>query len=314
MTAGDLYSKGRDFYEDKRWKKAIDFFSRAIELDPVLSDAYLKRGKAYCEQEEPDYSLAISDFNEAIHLEPGSAKTYGERARAYYHLSRYARAIGDCNRSLRIDPENYYIYLLRGLSCLFAETDPGGEYLKDMDQAPSDFEPGAESIPAAGELDPATGKVIMPLQASAEFHIPIDQDSYRNRAWEAGRGAYCAALEDISKAILLEPDYSYAYWCRGNIYRENSLFDSAIVEYTEAIQIASDEIAEPYFSRAMSYYRKGWPDQAIRDFNQAIARDGNRGEFYWWRGETWESKGEYEKARGDFENAQRLGYCEEDED
>ena len=64
----------------------------------------------------------------------------------------------------------------------------------------------------------------------------------------------------------------------------------------------------------MAYYRKGWFDQAIRDYNQAIARDGNRGEFYWWRGEAWESKGEYEKARGDLENAQRLGYCEEEGD
>ena len=53
-TAADLYNKGRDFFEEKRWKNAIQYFSRAIKLDPVFSDAYFKRGKAYCEQEEPD--------------------------------------------------------------------------------------------------------------------------------------------------------------------------------------------------------------------------------------------------------------------
>ena len=313
-TAADLYNKGRDFLEEKRWKNAIQYFSRAIKLDPVFSDAYFKRGKAYCEQEEPDYPLAIHDFNKAIHLEPGSARAYGARARAYYMVGKHSLAISDCNRSLRIEPEYYYLYLLRGESYLRVGSGSSDEYQKDMDQAAGNFELDVESILPTGEAGSASGKNIRPLQPCAEFHISIDQDSYKNQAWETGCGAYCAALEDISRAILLEPDYSYAYWCRGNVYLDNSLFDSAIVEYTEAIRTALEENPEPYFSRAMAYYRKGWFDQAIRDYNQAIARDGNRGEFYWWRGEAWESKGEYEKARGDFENAQRLGYCEEEGD
>ena len=52
---------------------------------------------------------------------------------------------------------------------------------------------------------------------------------------------------------------------------------------------------------------------AISDFDDAIARDVDCAEFYWWRGQAWEGKGEGEKAREDFQKAVALGYEEDEE-
>lgn len=313
MTAGDLYKRGSDYFKERRWKNAIQFFSRAIKQDPLFPDAYIKRGKAYCEQDEPLYNLAICDFNKAVRLKPDESRIYRARGNAYYMQGKYQKAIGDCNRSLRIEPEQSFLYVVRALSYLCEERNAleSGEVTEQFAES---FDSEAEALAAADKGDSAEDRVIRPLQATPDFHVPVDPDSYVNQAVKGGRGATLAALEDLSKAILINSDYGYAYWCRGNIYLEHSLFDTAIVEYTEAVRLASDDIPDPYFRRAQAYSAKGWHDQALRDFNQAIARDSSRGDFFWLRGEVWESMGDYEKAQVDFENAQKLGYCEDEED
>jgi len=68
LTSGDLYKRGSHYFKEKSWKNAIRFFSRAIKLDEEFSDAYIKRGKAYCEQDEPMYNLALLDFNKALNF------------------------------------------------------------------------------------------------------------------------------------------------------------------------------------------------------------------------------------------------------
>ncbi|MDE0739957.1 MAG: tetratricopeptide repeat protein [Planctomycetota bacterium] len=337
MTSGDLYKKGSHYFKEKSWKNAIRFFSRAIKLDAEFSDAYIKRGKAYCEQDEPMYNLALLDFNKAVRLKPDDSRIYRARGYAYYMLSKYSKAIGDCNRSLRIDSKQSFLYVVRAMSYLCQDRDRT-EAVDDLDQLSENFEneieslgsfdaeaidekPADTSLPGEGESvegesaegNSSAAQTFRPLQPSPAARVVVDLDSYENQAWKDAQGADYAALEDLSKAVLLEPEYSYAFWCRGNLYLENSLFDTAIVDYTEAIRLANDDIPYPYLKRGQAYEGKGWFDHALRDYNQAIVRDGSQGEFFWLRGELWESKGEYAKARDDFETAQRLGYCADEE-
>ena len=128
-----------------------------------------------------------------------------------------------------------------------------------------------------------------------------------------GRGQLSEAVLDLTEAIRLKPDHAEAYNQRGLVYRRLEQYAEAIEDYTEAIRLANDEIPDPYFKRGQAYNGKGWLGHALRDYNQAIARDGSRGEFFWLRGELWESKREYAKARDDFETAQRLGYRADEE-
>ena len=333
MTPSDLYKRGSHYFRERSWRNAIRFFSKAIKLDADFSDAYIKRGKAYCEQDEPMYNLAILDFNKAVRLKPDDSRIYRARGYAYYMLSKYSKAIGDCNRSLRIDSKQSFIYVVRAMSYLCQDRDKPGA-VEDLGQLGENFENEIEGLgplddetsddqPAdtgqAGEGESAEGnssavQTFRPLQPSPAARVVFDLESHENQALKDGQGADYAALEDLSKAVLLEPEYSYAFWCRGNLFLENELFDTAIVDYTEAVRLAGDDIPDPYFKRGQAYKGKGWLDHALRDYNQAIARDGSRGEFFWARGELWESKGEYDKARDDFETAKRFGYRAEDED
>ena len=75
----------------------------------------------------------------------------------------------------------------------------------------------------------------------------------------------------------------------------------------------TNAVRNAHSCKCIAYYRKAWFDQAISDFDDAIARDVDCAEFYWWRGQAWEGKGEGEKAREDFQKAVALGYEEDEE-
>ncbi len=346
MNAIELYNQGRDFFEERQWKKAVGCFNRALRFDPAFADALFKRaeayrhlgeegksildytevinrdpahfmahyrrGKVYCTRDKPRYDLAMRDFNKAVRLRPDDSRGYRGRANVNYRTGKYSKVIGDCSRSLRLEPDCAFLHVLRGMSYLLEERSSSDDYNREMDRIAGKFEGAVESISRTVRKNSTSTVVIRPLQVSTDFRIPVDLGSAENQAAKAGRGATCSALEDFGKAILIEPIYSYAYWCRGNVYLENQLLDSAIVDFTQAVETAQG-VADPYFSRGIAYYHKGWFGQAISDFDEAIARDIDCAEFYWWRGQAWESKGEGEKAREDFQKAAALGYEEDEE-
>ena len=60
---------GADAYSSKgEHDRAIEDYSRAIELDPEYAPAYYNRGNAYSDKGE--YDRAIEDLNRAIELDP----------------------------------------------------------------------------------------------------------------------------------------------------------------------------------------------------------------------------------------------------
>ena len=77
--------------------------------------------------------------------------------------------------------------------------------------------------------------------------------------------SYDSAIEALTKAIELNPNYAAAYNNRGNAYRDNGNFDRAIADYTKAIELKPDFV-EAYNHRDDAYYAKGDYDHAIVEY------------------------------------------------
>lgn len=97
-----------DFYDGK-FKSAIEKFNKSIELNNEMSVSYFYRGAAYHSIEE--YDDAILDYTKALSLDPKMTDAYYNRARIL--LSRkdidnpdINRAISDLNKALELD-ENF---------------------------------------------------------------------------------------------------------------------------------------------------------------------------------------------------------------
>jgi len=107
--AGD---EGLKYLSEGEYDKAMESFSKAIEIYSKFSAAYSGRGIAY--MEKGDYSKAMSDFDKAIKIDPEVAVFYQNRGKLYTVMEDYQKAIGDYTKAINIDPANIESYNSRG--------------------------------------------------------------------------------------------------------------------------------------------------------------------------------------------------------
>ncbi|MBI3353658.1 MAG: tetratricopeptide repeat protein [Nitrospirae bacterium] len=85
---------------------------------------------------------------------------------------------------------------------------------------------------------------------------------------------------------------------KGNEYSLKKEYDNAIENYNKAIAFNPDD-ADVYTQRGKAYYDKGQYDKAIEDFNRAIALNPNDENAYAMRGFAYIHKGQYDKGNED---------------
>jgi tetratricopeptide (TPR) repeat protein len=83
--------------------KKIEYFSKALELNPRLAPAYEKRGMFYYFQGK--YDRVIEDFTRFIRLAPEKADAYRYLGIAYLKVENYDKAIANFDGAIQIEPE-----------------------------------------------------------------------------------------------------------------------------------------------------------------------------------------------------------------
>ncbi len=100
--AMSAFDAGVEAFESGRNKKAIELFTRAIELSPATAGMYHHRGSAYAESGR--HLEAIADFDVAARLNPAYADTYVDRGNSQHALEEHDRAIRDYTEAIRLRP------------------------------------------------------------------------------------------------------------------------------------------------------------------------------------------------------------------
>jgi lipoprotein NlpI len=95
-----------------QYDKAFDDLSKAIELNPMESRAYLIRGTVHVRTRQD--GLAFRDFAEAIALTPDLRGAYWGRALVYVDCAEYDKAEKDLSTAIGIYPFDAFprLYLL----------------------------------------------------------------------------------------------------------------------------------------------------------------------------------------------------------
>ena len=105
-------------FDVSNYKKAIEDFTSAININPYYIVGYLSRGCARTENN--DYNGAILDFTKAINLSNKSnAFAYAKRSRVYAINKNYRLAISDATTSIKLQQKNPEAFYSRGISEYF---------------------------------------------------------------------------------------------------------------------------------------------------------------------------------------------------
>ena len=94
------YDRGRMHYYVNRYQKAIDDFTKAIELkdwryitDSETSDVYTRRANSHYLLSEHD--LALSDYEKAIQIDPDNAWAWSSKANLYQWIGETSKSNAD---------------------------------------------------------------------------------------------------------------------------------------------------------------------------------------------------------------------------
>ena len=137
-----------NFISAKYWP-AMDAYNKAIELDPLMANAYGNRANAY--RNTKKYKEAIDDYDKSIEIKPNDAKTYHNRGTAKRDLQDLIGAMADYNISIKLDPSD-------GI-CYYKRANLKNDY-KDYNGAITDFNKAIELIPNYAEAFLNRGMVL----------------------------------------------------------------------------------------------------------------------------------------------------------
>ncbi|XP_050670442.1 outer dynein arm-docking complex subunit 4 [Leptidea sinapis] len=101
--AGTLLALARAEMMRERYRTALSFVDKAIELAPEEKAAYVARSKCYLLLGEP--KLALTDAETALKLDPKHAKALLRKAEALYYCGEFEMSLVHYHRGLRARPD-----------------------------------------------------------------------------------------------------------------------------------------------------------------------------------------------------------------
>ncbi|XP_062081839.1 uncharacterized protein LOC133788386 isoform X2 [Humulus lupulus] len=97
---------GNEYFKQKKFKEAIDCYSRSIALSPTAV-AYANRAMAYLKVKR--FQDAEDDCSEALNMDDRYIKAYSRRATARKELGKLKECLEDAEFALRLEPQNQEI-------------------------------------------------------------------------------------------------------------------------------------------------------------------------------------------------------------
>ena len=189
-----------------------------------------------------EYEKAIGYCDKVIKLDPDDARAYNNRGCAKYQLGQYQEALVDYNKVIELNHPNKAI--------TYCNCGDAKNCLKQYEEAIVDYN-------KAIELN------------------PNDATAYNNRGYAKYHlEQYQKAISDFNKAIELNSNFEEAYNNRGGAKYHLEQYQKAINDLNEAIKLNPD-CAEACNNRGGAKGKLGQHQEARRDLNKAIELNPN---------------------------------------
>ncbi|MBM3457649.1 MAG: tetratricopeptide repeat protein [Armatimonadetes bacterium] len=281
-SAKDLFERGREAFEAKRYEDALNLFLRAGEKDKKNAALQAWTGLAY-------YNLgrnqeAIRYFQVAVKEKPKEGRYYNNLGNAYLADRAYEDAIKTYNQAIPLFKgkddllrDAYYnlgsAYLGRGdLDEALTALTRAAEYSKDDPRIQNNlgfvYEQKYQKA-KEGERDPA-----LLARAVEHYQKAVDKDKenavYQGNLALAQRrqGGSSASLQQLERAARLNPGNYGQQIALAETYQQLGQVDDAIQAYRAAIA-ARDGDYVPHYNLGLLLVQKGQYPEALAALRRA---------------------------------------------
>ena len=223
IETSNFYKEGIALYDQKLYEKAIEKFTKAIEINPNDALSYNSRGAAKLELK--NYPNALTDLNKAIQIDPSNVVAYRNRARVEYELEDYNNSIKDYNKAIELSPGDASTYSNLGWVKVAVKDDVGA--LENFNKT---------------------------IQINPNY-----ADAYRGRGVSNyDLKNYSTAIEDDNKAIELSSGTATDYLNLAESKYGLKYYDDAILDLNRTIQMDKTNALAYYIRGRSKYYLKDY--------------------------------------------------------
>jgi tetratricopeptide (TPR) repeat protein len=234
-----FFLQGNLAMEQKEYKKAIDFYEKALFLDADFSFAHNNLGVALAEDNR--YFEAIQSYNQAILINPQYWESIQNRAYAYEKTGKYEKALNDYEQLTNAFPDSAVFHFGKGLM----QTQ-----LKNFLQAHDAFSVVLQLQPK--NLDAKINQANLLFfdgkltEAKSALKGITNQDKSHAMAFNSlnqvllALGEFEAALVAINQALDIEPGNPVFLNNRGYTLIKNNQLELAISDINQSIVIDPD--------------------------------------------------------------------------
>jgi tetratricopeptide (TPR) repeat protein/S1-C subfamily serine protease len=322
-TADIWIERGGQLWRLRRHEEAIKAFDEAIKQnDP--DNVYLAwYGKGLALGRLGKYQTAIEAFQQAINTLPKGENLKELHSIILQYQSVSYRYLGDFSTSAgreREARENYEqaLTVINQAISMFPNSPKSYTIKWSVLDILERYDEGLAAINQAIDLAPrALWYVIRGSNYSLQKKYELALDdlnkaielnpnyamAYSVRATHySSQQKYELALADYNKAIELNPNYGLYYRGRGLNYLLQQKYELALADYNKAIELNPND-AGAYASRGNLYHRQQKYELALADYNKAINLNSNLAEAYFNRGLLYSNQQKYELGLADYNKA-----------
>jgi tetratricopeptide (TPR) repeat protein len=115
---------GNLYFDAERYPDAIEWYTKALELDPGVPASWANRGTARLVK--GDFRGTIDDCTKALELDPTNPDVSTDLGVSYYYQNQPDKALAQFKHSLEIDPKHSKTMLNQGIVLAFGKQDLEG--------------------------------------------------------------------------------------------------------------------------------------------------------------------------------------------
>ena len=277
--------------------EAVEAFRTSLKFDPKLTISHTRLGLLLLNDPKRK-AEALYHMQEAVRLEPFWLH-WVNLGRVQLQSGDPTAAMESVNRALKLNPDDFSAYKLRGDLRLAKEDLDGAiaDFQKVIDLNPQYI----EVIMQLGYLRAQKGDWVGSIEAYARAisQAPNYAAPYAHRAMSlAWKGDLVAALADATRAIELEPGVPMAWAVRGMINSRLGEFESSISDFSRVIALLPTDHTQ-WLNRSEARRLFNDLDGAIADATEAIRLRPDEAGSYLLRGQMEGMRGNLAVALAD---------------